>query len=94
MIYLKNTPDAQVLFVPRNGERIEGEMDLRLENTTDHQEIDLQVSDIETSGLYFNLAVTLPEGVASGEYGYRLEKDGISVSSGLLSSGICPLPIS
>ena len=87
MIYLKNISDAQILMIPRNGEIVTGEMSLVMRNTTDQQETILSVTDLNTSGLYFNLAVALPGGLADGEYQYSLKDGNIQVSCGLLYVG-------
>ena len=87
MIYLKNISDAQILMIPRNGEIVTGEMSLVMRNTTDLRETTLSVTDLNTSGLYFNLAVALPGGLADGEYQYSLKNGNIQVSCGLLYVG-------
>ena len=87
MIYLKNISDAQILMIPRNGGIVTGEMTLVMRNTTDLQETTLSVTDLNTSGLYFNLAVALPGGLAYGEYQYSLKNGNIQVSCGLLYVG-------
>lgn len=87
MIYLKNISDAQTIMIPRNGEIVTGEMALVMRNTTDLQETTLSVTDLNTSGLYFNLAVALPGGLADGEYQYTLKDGNIQVSCGLLYVG-------
>lgn len=87
MIYLKNISDAQILMIPRNGGIVSGEMTLVMRNTTDLQETTLSVTDLNTSGLYFNLAVALPGGLADGEYQYSLKDGDIQVSCGLLYVG-------
>ena len=87
MIYLKNISDAQILMIPRNGEIVTGEMALVMRNTTDLQETTLSVTDLNTSGLYFNLAVALPGGLADGEYQYSLKNGDIQVSCGILYVG-------
>ena len=87
MIYLKNISDAQTLMIPKNGEIVTGEMALVMRNTTDNQETTLSVTDLNTSGLYFNLAVALPGGLADGEYQYSLKDGDIQVSCGLLYIG-------
>lgn len=87
MIYLKNISDAQILMIPRNGEIVTGEMALVIMNTTDLQETTLSVTDLNTSGLYFNIAVALPGGLANGEYQYSLKNGNIQVSCGLLYVG-------
>ena len=87
MIYLKNISDAQILMIPRNGEIVTGEMTLVMRNTTDLRETTLSVTDLNTSGLYFNLAVALPGGLADGEYQYSLKDGNIQLSCGLLYVG-------
>ena len=87
MIYLKNISDAQILMIPRNGGIVTGEMTLVMRNTTDLRETTLSVTDLNTSGLYFNLAVALPGGLADGEYQYSLKNGNIQVSCGLLYVG-------
>ena len=87
MIYLKNISDAQILMIPRNGGIVTGEMSLVMRNTTDQKETTLSVTDLNTSGLYFNLAVSLPGGLADGEYQYSLKDGNIQVSCGLLYVG-------
>ena len=87
MIYLKNISDAQTIMIPRNGGIVTGEMALVMRNTTDLQETTLSVTDLNTSGLYFNLAVSLPGGLADGEYQYSLKNGNIQVSCGLLYVG-------
>lgn len=87
MIYLTNISDAQILMIPKNGGIVTGEMSLVMRNTTDQQETTLSVTDMNTSGLYFHLAVALPEGIADGEYQYTLKNGNIQVSCGLLYIG-------
>lgn len=87
MIYLKNTTDAQPLFIPRNGEDVAGDMILKMRNTTDNTEISVSVTDLHTSGLYFNLALTLPSGIAVGEYQYRLLAGELVMSDGIVYIG-------
>ena len=87
MIYLNNISDAQILMIPRNGSIVTGEMSLVMRNTTDQKETTLSVTDLNTSGLYFNLAVSLPGGLADGEYQYSLKNGDIQVSCGILYVG-------
>ena len=87
MIYLKNISDAQILMIPRNGSIVTGEMSLVMRNTTDQKETTLSVTDLNTSGLYFNIAVALPGGLADGEYQYSLKNGNIQVSCGILYVG-------
>jgi len=88
MIYLQNTSEeSQVLFIPRNGETPEGDLVFTAKSTIDLDEISLEVTDLQTSDLYFNIAVTLPAGLPNGEYEYTLMAGDVPVSTGLLVIG-------
>lgn len=89
MIYLQNTQEAQVVYVPRdNRMTIQGDLVFKAKNTINLvEEIDLYVSDLQLSDLYFYLAVILPEGVTDGEYEYELKFEDTILSSGLLVVG-------
>ena len=88
MIYLQNTTEAQVMFIPRNGETPRGSLVFKAKSTIDlSMEVNQVVTDLQTSDLYFNLAVTLPDGIPDGEYEYSLYAGEILVSSGLLVIG-------
>lgn len=89
MIYLQNTTESQVMFIPRsNGDTPQGDLVFKAKSTIDlEEEINQVVTDLQTSGLYYNLAVTLPAGLPDGEYEYSLSAGEILVSSGLLVIG-------
>ena len=88
MIYLQNTSESQVMFIPRNGETPKGDLVFRAKSTIDLVvEINQEVTDLQTSDLYFNLAIELPAGLPDGEYEYTLLSGQIPVSSGLLVIG-------
>ena len=80
----QNTTDSQVLFVPKNGTIESGELTLKARNTIDNDFIIDTMVDINTSDLYFNLAVTLPAGFPDGEYEYALMDNDIVLSTGIL----------
>lgn len=85
MIYLSNTTDAQVAYVPRDAEVPDGAtLRFTLVSTVDlDRMLDALVIDMELRKIYFNVAVTLPEDATPGEYRYELTADGIALSSGL-----------
>ena len=88
MIYLQNTTESQVMFIPRNRVTPQGDLVFKAKSTIDLEvEINQVVTDLQTSDLYFNLAVTLNPGLPDGEYEYSLSAGGILVSSGLLVIG-------
>ena len=84
MIYLQNTTESQVLYVPKNGTEASGELTLKARNTINHDFVIDQVLDLNTSDLYYNLAIALPAGCPDGEYEYALMDDGIVLSTGIL----------
>ena len=86
MIYLSNTTDAQVAYVPRDTEVPEGAtIRFAMKSTVDLDTVvNALVIDMGILKLYFNVALTLPEGVTPGEYQYELTADGDALSTGLL----------
>lgn len=89
MIYLQNTQEAQVVYIPRNdGNMSNGDLVFNAKNTINLDvEIDMYVADLQVSDLYFYLAVILPEDVTEGEYEYELKYEDTLLSSGLLVVG-------
>ena len=89
MIYLQNTQEAQVVYVPRSdGSRPSGDLVFKATNTVNLvEEINQAVTDLQTSDLYFYLAIELPAGLPDGEYEYTLSSEGDSLSTGLLVVG-------
>ena len=88
MIYLQNTTESQVMFIPKNGMTPQGDLVFKAKSTIDLEvEINQVVTDLQTSDLYFNLSVTLNAGLPDGEYEYSLSAGEILVSSGLLVIG-------
>jgi hypothetical protein len=88
MIYLQNTQEAQVVYIPRNGVTPQGDLVFKAKNTINlEEEIDVHVLDLQVSDLYYYLAVTLPEKVTDGEYEYTLSSEGDTLSTGLLVVG-------
>ena len=88
MIYLQNTTESQVMFVPRSDAVPQGDLVFKARNTIDLEaEINEVVTDLQTSDLYFNLAISLPADLPNGEYEYTLAVREISLSTGLLVIG-------
>lgn len=84
MLYIENITDAQPLFVPRSRAGIVGDLVLKIRSTVglDYPVV-TKALDLNTSDLYYRIAVELPEGIPNGEYEYTL-----SDGSGTLSQGI------
>lgn len=90
MLYLQNTQEAQEVYIPRNtGETPQGgDLVFKGRNTINlTEEIDMYVSDLRVSDLYYYLAVILPEDVTDGEYEYTLSFEDTILATGLLVVG-------
>ena len=84
MIYLNNTTEAQVVFIPRDT-NLTGTLQFTARSTVG---LDIPISatmlDLKVHRLCYALAVTLPEDIATGEYEYTLRAGEEIVSTGLL----------
>lgn len=88
MIYLQNTTESQVLLIPKSSPGHDLVLVFKAKSTIDlTMEINQGVIDLETSNLYYNLAVTLPAGIPDGEYEYTLMNGDTIMASGLLVIG-------
>jgi hypothetical protein len=83
MIYLKNTSEAQTLFIPKAERPAEGRMMLSLKSSINGVVAIYEVIDMMTSSLYYRIAVSL-KGEHPGEYEYELADGNGALSSGLL----------
>lgn len=84
MFYLENTTEAQPLFIPRSRAESFGRLTLALRSTVGLEIIvDAEAIDLDTTQLYYRVAVALPDGTAQGEYEYTLSDD-----TGALATGI------
>lgn len=87
MIYLRNTTDAQNMFIPKNRDIDESQLTFVVRNTIELDGFTSVLTDLMTSDLYHHLAISLPENLADGEYHYSLMEGNILLSSGLLYIG-------
>lgn len=88
MVYLENTSESQVIYVPRHGIAAAGDLVFTAVNTIDLEaEIIENVLDLASSERYYSLALHLPEGLPCGEYEYTLTGGGTVLSTGLLVVG-------
>ena len=87
MIYLSNTTDAQVAFIPRDTD-ITGTLVFTIRSTVDlDRPLTATVIDLNVFRTMYAVAVQLPEGIQPGEYQYNLTAGGVNVSTGLLIVG-------
>lgn len=84
MIYLENTTEAQAVYVPRDTD-LHGVLRLTMRSTVGLDvPVDVALLDLDVHRLCYHIGVTLPDGIASGEYEYRLAADGETVSTGVM----------
>ncbi len=83
MIYLVNGTEAQTVFVPQSDYSGGTPTGFGLVDTTTGKNYSFSVADLGTSGLYYRIAVELPEGMEPGEYEYRLSPQTRDISVGL-----------
>lgn len=62
-------------------------MTLKLVNNLTKKEYEFEVIDANTSKLFYNLSITLPSGMADGEYNYFLTDGDTALASGLCIVG-------
>ena len=88
MIYLINTTDAQVAYIPRDTD-FTGTLSLSLRSTVDLDTpyIAATVLDLNVFRTVYAVSVELPEGMQPGEYEYTLTAGGTTVSTGVLIVG-------
>ena len=84
MIYLTNTTDAQVVFIPRDTD-FTGTLQFSARSTVG---LDIPITatmlDLKVHRTCYALALTLPEDIESGEYEYKLTAGGNLVSTGVM----------
>lgn len=93
MVYLENTTDAQPVFVPRSREDVTGRLTLTLHGTVGLDTVvDAEAPDLNTSRLYYRIAVALPDGIAEGEYEYTLADEAGTLATGIAYVGTLARP--
>ena len=84
MIYLTNTTAAQVVFIPRDTD-FSGTLKFSARSTVGlDTPITATLLDLKVHRTCYAMALSLPEGVAAGEYEYRLTAGGNLVSTGVM----------
>ena len=88
MLNIVNTTAPQGLLVPIAETIVPQEqIVLRLKSTMTHREYSFEVTDLQTSHMYYNIALVLPESIDPGEYNYQLVSGGDILSNGLAIVG-------
>lgn len=93
MIYLSNTTGSQRVVVPATGITPEGAMSLELYSTVDLElKAEAEAVPLNEPGHCFLLEISLPEGLPSGSYEYRVTRKGETLTSGVAQVGDYPDP--
>lgn len=93
MVYLENTTDAQPVFIPRSRADVAGDLTLALRSTVGLDiVVDAEAIDLDTTPLYYRVAVALPEGAADGEYEYTLSDETGALATGVAYVGTLARP--
>lgn len=91
MIYLQNTTESQVLYIPKTlGVTVGNHVFyvFQAESNIDHALlINQAIHPLQTTDLYLIFNVELDEGLPNGEYNYVLLLGAETISSGLLVIG-------
>jgi hypothetical protein len=93
MVYLENTTEAQPLFIPRSRAEVVGDITLTLRSTVGLEiVVNAEAIDLNTSALYYRVAVALPADLAAGEYEYTLTDDTGKIATGVAFIGTLSRP--
>lgn len=85
MIYLLDINDAQVVLVPKAGADASARtVVLELKNTVNRTFTAEASINLDTSRLYYNVSIALPDGMQAGEYEYRLMSGEAELSTGIM----------
>lgn len=93
MIYLKETTDIQMMYIPKEGRDSKGDIFFKAWSTINQFGFSFEAAEENTSLLYHKVLVELKDNIPAGEYEYTLS-DGIGeLSTGLLVIGDYEDPI-
>ena len=94
MIYLENITSGQDVMIPSNGRAcVLTVMGFELKSTISGEVVYDGSLMMQAVGGYFCAVVSLPAGIQSGEYAFRLYKDSEVYASGLCQIGEYSRPI-
>lgn len=93
MIYLKNSTDLQMLYVPKEGRNATGMVSFSAYSTINQFGFVFNAEEENSSLLYHKVLVELPENVQNGEYEYAFSDAVGNLSTGLLVIGDLDNPV-
>ena len=93
MIYIINSTNPQVLFVPASEKKVEGALTFTLMSTVNRKEtLSVSVAQEGMSDIYYKFTITLSNTMQDGEYEYALKKGTSLLGSGLAMVGTSSTP--
>lgn len=92
MIYLSNTTQAQSVMIPKERSS-KGTLVFSAQSTMNLTIFEKEVVNISSSALYFNVSLTLEDGIPAGEYEYILTDEEGVLSSGIMVVGDLSIPV-
>lgn len=87
MIYLKQTTDLQMMYVPKDGRDAKGDVFFKAFSTINQFGFSFDAAEENSSLLYHKVLVELKENIPAGEYEYDLSDEAGVLSNGLLIIG-------
>ena len=87
MVYLNNTTDVQIMYIPKSVRDAHGKVFFKAYSTMNLQGFSFHSEEEESSPLYHLVAIELPSDIKDGEYEYSLSDDNGTLSTGLLVIG-------
>ena len=94
MIYIINTTNPQVVYVPASEKKVEGTLTFILRSTVNRkQTLSVSVAQEGMSDIYYKFTLTLSNTMQDGEYEFELKKGTTLLDSGLAMVGTSSTPI-
>lgn len=87
MVYVNNTTDVQIMYIPKSVRDANGKVYFSAYSTMNLQGFSFHSEEEESSSLYHLVAIELPNDIKDGEYEYTLSDNNGILSTGLLVIG-------
>ena len=88
MIYITNSTQSQVIYVPASEKKVEGAVTFTLKSTVNRNEpLTISVAQEGQSDIYYKFTLTLASTLEEGEYEYTLKQGNTTLDCGLAIVG-------
>ena len=88
MIYITNSTQSQVIYVPASEKKVEGAVTFTLKSTVNRNEpLTISVAQEGQSDIYYKFTLTLARTLEEGEYEYTLKQGNTTLDCGLAIVG-------